>query len=42
MPATLSMYEGKLMGLVGMASIIDAGRDAIDEIGAALRKALAR
>ncbi len=41
-PVTPSMYEGQLMGFLSMASIIDAGRDAIDEIGAALRKALAR
>jgi acetyl esterase len=40
-PTTVSMYEGMLMGWWAMSSFIDAGRDAMDEAGTALRKAFA-
>jgi acetyl esterase len=39
---TYSLYEGMLMGFWCMGSFIDAGRDAIDEVTAALRVAFAR
>jgi acetyl esterase len=39
-PTTISMYEGQVMGFWCMSSFIDAGREAIDEVGTALRKAL--
>lgn len=41
-PTTFSLYEGMLMGFWCMGSFIDAGRDAIDEVAAALRAAFAR
>ncbi len=40
-PTTVSMYEGMIMGFWCMSSFIDAGREAIDEVGTALRKAFA-
>ena len=41
-PTDVSMYEGMVMGFLSMPTVVDAGRDAIDEIAGALRKALAR
>lgn len=38
-PTTVSMYEGMIMGWWCMSSFIDAGREAVDEVGTALRKA---
>ena len=38
-PTTFSLYEGMLMGWWAQGSIMDAGRDAVDEATAALRKA---
>lgn len=40
-PITVSMYEGMIMGWWCMSSFIDAGREAVDEVGTALRKAFA-
>jgi acetyl esterase len=40
-PTTVSMYEGMIMGWWCMSSFIDAGREAVDEVGTALRKAFA-
>jgi len=40
-PTTISLYEGMLMGWWAMSSIMDAGRDAIDEVTTALRAAFA-
>jgi acetyl esterase len=34
-------YDGQIHGFVGMASILDGGKDALDKAGAALRAALA-
>jgi acetyl esterase len=38
---TLSRYDGQIHGFVSMLDLLDAGRRAADEIGAALRGALA-
>jgi acetyl esterase len=40
-PTTVSMYEGMVMGFWCMSSFIDAGMDAVNEVGAALRKSFA-
>jgi acetyl esterase len=40
-PTTLSRYDGQIHGFVSMLDLLDAGRSAADEIGAALRGALA-
>jgi acetyl esterase len=39
-PTALSRYDGQIHGFVSMLDLLDAGRRAADEIGAALRKAL--
>jgi acetyl esterase len=33
-------YEGQIHGFVGMAALLDDGKDALDRAGAALRAAL--
>jgi acetyl esterase len=40
-PTTVSMYDGQVMGFWCMSSFIDAAREAVDEVGTALRKAFA-
>jgi len=40
-PTTLTRYEGQIHGFVSLLDLLDAGRRAADEIGAALRSALA-
>lgn len=40
-PTTLSRYDGQIHGFVSMLDLLEAGRHAADEIGAALRPALA-
>jgi acetyl esterase len=40
-PAELLRYEGQIHGFVGMATMLDDGKDALDRAAAALRAALA-
>jgi acetyl esterase len=40
-PTTLRRYDGQIHGFVSMLDLLEAGRRAADEIGAALRRALA-
>jgi len=39
-PTELSRYDGQIHGFVSMFDMLDAGRRAVDQIGAALRAAL--
>jgi acetyl esterase len=40
-PATLTRYEGQIHGFVSMFEVFDRGRAAVEQVGAALRDALA-
>jgi acetyl esterase len=39
-PTELSRYDGQIHGFVSMLDVLDAGKRAVDQIGAALRRAL--
>ena len=40
-PTTLSRYDGQIHGFASLLDLLDAGRRAVDQIGAVLRRALA-